>query len=68
MDNYRISTLFPSDPEKHKNITQSKFDIFFLHKPFSGFFKILKITTDLKKNTETWFTGLHVFPGLYGGH
>jgi hypothetical protein len=25
--------------EKHKKFTQSKFDIFFLHKPFSGFYK-----------------------------
>ena len=28
-----------SDLEKHEKFTQSKFEIFFLHKPFSGFYK-----------------------------
>ena len=54
-----------SDPENHKKFTQSRFDIFFLHKPFSGFYKgncrqNEEIYTDLKKITQTWFAGLHV--------
>ena len=28
-----------SDPEKHEKLTQSKFNILFLHKPFSVFYK-----------------------------
>ena len=60
-----------ADPEKHKKCTQSKFDIFFLHKPFSGFYKgnlrqKEEIYTDLKKLTQTWFAGLRVFPCLKG--
>jgi hypothetical protein len=55
--------------EKHKKFTQSKFDIFVLHKPFSGFYKGNRgqneeIYTDLKKFTQTWFAGLRVFPCL----
>ena len=30
---------FISDPEKHRKFTQSKFNIFFLHKPYIGFYK-----------------------------
>jgi hypothetical protein len=55
--------------EKHKKFTQSKFDIFVLHKHFSGFYKGNRgqneeIYTDLKKFTQTWFAGLRVFPCL----
>ena len=43
-----------ADLEKHEKITQSKFYIFFLHKPFFGFYKgnhgkNEEIYTDLKK-------------------
>ena len=56
-----------ADPEKHKKIIKSKFDIFFLHKPFSGFYKgncgqNEDIYTDLKMFTKTWFAGLRAFP------
>ena len=59
-----------ADLEKHKKCTQSKFDIFFLHRPFSGFYKgncgqNQEIYTDLKKFTQTWFAGLRIFPCLY---
>ena len=55
-----------ADLEKHEKFTQSKFDIFFLHKPFSGFYKGNRrqneeIYTDLKKITQTWFAGLRIF-------
>ena len=51
-----------ADPEKHEKFIQFKFDIFFLHKPFSGFYKGNRgqnkdIYTDLKKCTQTWFAG-----------
>ena len=57
------------DLEKHKKFTQSKFDRFFLKKPFSGFYKgncgqNKEIYTYLKKLTQTWFAGLRVFPCL----
>ena len=46
------------DPEKHEQFTQSKFDIFFIHKPFSGLYKgnrrqSEEIFTDFKKCTQT---------------
>ena len=54
--------------KKHKNCTHSKSDIFFLHRHFSGFYKGYReicvnqeIYTDLKKLTQTWLAGLHVF-------
>ena len=58
-----------ADPEKHKKFTQSKFNIFLLHKPFYGFYKGHRgrneeIYTDLKKLTQIWFAELSVFPGL----
>ena len=58
-----------TDPEKHEEFTQSKFDIFIFHKPFPAFYKgncghNEEIYTDLKNCTQTWFAGLHVFPGL----
>ena len=28
-----------ADPEEHKKSIKSKYDILFLHKPFSGFYK-----------------------------
>ena len=65
----KIKTILEADLEKHEKCTQSKFDILFLLKPFSGFYKgnqgqIEEIYTDLEKFTQTWFAGLHVFPGL----
>ena len=61
-----------ADPEKHKKCTQSKFNIFSLHKPFYGFYKgncryNEEIYTDLKKITQTRFEGLRAFPGLNKG-
>ena len=58
-----------ADLEKHKKCTQTKFDIFFLHRPFPSFYKgnrrqNEKIYTHLKKCTQTWFPGLRVFPCL----
>ena len=58
-----------ADTEKHKKFAQSKFDIFVLHRPFSGFYKgnreqTEEIYTDLKIFTQTWFAGLRVFPSL----
>ena len=55
--------------KKHNKFTQSKFDIFLLHRPFSGFYKgnrgqNKEIQTDLKNVTQTWFAGLRVYPGL----
>ena len=52
--------------KKHTKFTQSKFIIFFLHKPFSVFYKgncgqKEKIYIDLKIFTQTWFAGLLVF-------
>ena len=49
-----------ADLEKHKKIIISKFDIFFLHKPFSGFYKENcgqneEIHLDLEKFKQTWF-------------
>ena len=35
----KTMNLAQSVPEKHEKLTQSKFDIFFLHEPFSGFYK-----------------------------
>ena len=66
-----LDVLVGGRPRKTQKFTQSKFDIFFLHKPFSDFYKVkvncgnnLKIYTYLKKCTHTWFAGLPVFPGL----
>ena len=56
-----------TDAEKHKKFTQSKFDVFFLHKPFSGFYKgnynmqYEEINTDLNKHG---FQVCMFFPGL----
>ena len=64
------SSLKHPDPEKPEKFKQSKFDIFFLHRPFSGFYKGNRrqneeIYTDWKKSTQTWFAGFRVFPGLF---
>ena len=51
-----------ADPEKHEKFTQSKFDIFFMKKPLSGFYK---------RNCmqyEEIYTGLGVFPGWLRSH
>ena len=54
------------DLEEHEKFTHSKFNIFFLHKPFSGFYKENhmqkeEIYTDLKTFAQTWFACLLVF-------
>ena len=54
------------DLENHEQFTQSEFDMFVLHKPFSGFYKRnlwqnKEIYTDLKRFTQTWFAGLRIF-------
>ena len=59
----KIHLFLTSDPEKHQKFTQSKFDIFFLHKHLSGCYKgdrgqNERNYTDLKKCTQTWFAGL----------
>ena len=41
-----------ADPEKHEKFTQSKFDIFFSHKPFSGFYN--GNSGQMKKFTPIW--------------
>ena len=46
-----LNNLSP-DPEKQKKFTQSKFYIFFLHKPFSGFYK--GNWGKMKKFTRIW--------------
>jgi hypothetical protein len=56
-------------PEKHEKSTQSKFDIFFLHKPFSGFYKENcrqneEIYAALTKFTQILFAGFCVCPGV----
>jgi hypothetical protein len=64
-----VYLLIPGDLEKHKQFTQSKFDIFSytrlflaLTKEIAG--KIQKFTQIWKKITQTWFAGLRVFPAL----
>jgi hypothetical protein len=59
--------------KKHEKFTQSKLNIFFLHNPFSGFYKGIcrpyeEINTGLKKSTQTWFADLRVFPCLLLPH
>ena len=58
-----------SDPEKYEQCTQSKFDIFFLHKPFFGFYKENlgqneEMYSDWNIFTQTWCAGLRVFTVL----
>ena len=60
---------FRETRKKTEMFTQSIFNIFVLHKPFSGFYKGNRRQnkenyTDLKKIIQKWFVGLCVFPGL----
>ena len=56
-----VRQFIESRPEKHEKFTQSKFDIFFLHKSFSGFYKNVH---RFEKMYTNMVAGLHVFPGL----
>ena len=65
---YNKSTSTLQTWKKHKKFTQSNFDIFFFHRPFSSYYKenlgqTEEIYADLKKVTNTWFACLRVFLG-----
>jgi hypothetical protein len=56
-------------PGKTQKFDTAKFDIFFIHKPFLGFYKGNRgqneeIYIDLTNFTQTWFESLRAFPGL----
>ena len=63
---YKFSYEVGPDPEKQQKFTQSNVDIYFLHKPFSAFYKGNRrqngtIYTEYKKFTQTCFAGFRVF-------
>ena len=68
IDRYRYGNSIlglQTDLEKHERLTLSKFDIFFLHKPFSCFYKgNCRQNEEFEQMYTNMFAGLYVFPGL----